>query len=104
MDIDDARERLNNLYYNLGSIISKDQEQEIQGIAIPVIEAVIEEAKKLVPHDPVVKVIDEWLTPALMGGQGSIRAVDAFLVVGQLLKALPKQRLAEMPEEDWLDL
>ena len=81
---------LRQLYRDLFLVIERDPEQEILGIALPVVDAAIAHARqalathdhRLAPH--IVEVIS---TDTCSDGR-PIRALDAWLVVGQLLAAL----------------
>lgn len=87
MDQDEARERAWSLYGDLREISKRDPEQEVMGIAVPVLDALLEACKAFVADDPVVKAIDGLVTPEAVES-GSLRAVDAVLVVHQLALAL----------------
>lgn len=81
------------LYRELQRITDRDAEQEVTGIAVPVLDALLEACKRFVPDDPVVAAIDGLVTPDSVES-GALRAVDAALVVGQLAAALgPEQRV-----------
>jgi len=89
---DAARKRAWMLYRDLQQIAQRDPEQEVTGIAVPVLDALLEACKELVADDPVVRAIDGLVTPQSVEG-GSLRALDASLVVGQLAAALgPEHR------------
>ncbi len=87
MTRDMARKRAWLLYRQLQQIATQDPEQEVMGIAVPVLDALLEACKAFVADDPVVKAIEGLMTPALVE-EGQLRAVDAALVVQQLAAAL----------------
>lgn len=83
-----AKRRISTLVEKLEEITSRDPEQEVQGIALPVIDAVIVEIKGLFPNDPVVAAVDDLISPRSVEYGEPVRAVDALLVVSQLEAAL----------------
>jgi hypothetical protein len=80
---------LRQLYRDLFSVIERDPEQEILGIALPVVDSTIARARTslttsdhgLAPH------IVELISADTCSDGRPIRALDAWLVVGQLLAA-----------------
>jgi hypothetical protein len=66
----------------------RDPEQEVQGIALPVLDAVLTEAAKWVPDDPVVDASRGLITPEAIEAGDPLRAVDVLLVADQLYQAL----------------
>lgn len=91
MNRDDARKRAWMLYNDLARISDRDAEQEVSGIAVPVLDALLEACKQHVADDPVVRAIDGLITADSIEA-GSLRAVDAALVVHQLAAALGPER------------
>jgi len=80
------------LYNDLARIAESDTEQEVTGIAVPVLDALLDACTGFVADDPVVKAIDGLITPDSVES-GVLRAVDAALVVHQLAAALgPRAR------------
>lgn len=81
---------LGQLYRDLFSVIERDPEQEILGVALPVVDAAIAGGRtalarsdhRLAPH------IVELISADTCTDGRPIRAIDAWLVVGQLLAAL----------------
>lgn len=88
MDLDDAMHRVLALRNTLQGIADRDPEQEVQGLALPVIDAVLSEASSLLPSDPVVDVSRGLITPETIEAGEPIRAVDALVVADQLYQAL----------------
>ncbi|MEV6281012.1 hypothetical protein [Nocardia sp. NPDC051832] len=87
MDKKLAQERAWALYEDLKRISDRDPEQEVRGIAVPVIDAVLVACKEFVQGDPAVEAIDGLITAENVE-DGSLRAVDACLVVHQLALAI----------------
>jgi|SRR5680860_257481 len=91
MDQNAARTRAWMLFRDLERISQIDAEQEVTGIAVPVLEALLEACKEFVADDPVVLAIDGLVTPESVES-GSLRALDAALVVHQLAAALGPEK------------
>jgi hypothetical protein len=86
------------LYRELQRITDRDAEQEVSGIAVPVLDALLQACKDFVPNDPVARAIDGLVTPESVES-GSLRALDAALVVGQLAAALgPEKPAPPLPD------
>jgi hypothetical protein len=90
VDSEDARYRLGMLKEHLAGISKRDPEQEVKGMALPVLDAVIAAARQFVKEDdPVLDAIRDVVVEVAETGE-PIRAVDALLVVNQLLAAIPQ--------------
>lgn len=85
---DDARERCWALYRTLEGIANRDPEQEVRGMAVPVLAACLETFKTHVPDDPIGQAIRDVVSPEAVVEGEPVRAVDAALVAGQLARAL----------------
>jgi hypothetical protein len=97
MDLDDAYRRLVTLRASLYEIQSRDQEQEVRGQALEVLDAVIAAAKQHVDAgDPVLARIYDVLSPETIAGGEPPRAIDLLVVVDQLLAIL--ERKQETPD------
>jgi len=72
----------------------RDQEQEVQGIALPVLDAVIEEVKTAIGDDPVVIAIAGIISADTIAAGEPIRAIDALLVAEQLNAAIGRRPIA----------
>lgn len=96
MDKNEARVRAWMLYRELQRMTDRDPEQEVTGIAVPVLDALLDACKQFVPGDPVVRAIDGLVTPDAVEA-GSLRALDAALVVGQMAAALGPEKLPPPP-------
>lgn len=85
---DQARQRAWALFRTLESTANRDPEQEVQGIALPVLDACIA-AFRDAGDDPIAAAVADVISPdAVAEGREPIRAVDAALVVQQLAMAL----------------
>jgi hypothetical protein len=61
-------------------------EQDVRGMAIPVLDAVLEEAKGFLDaNDPVVVRVESVLSAESFGAEEGVRAVDLLVVVTILL-------------------
>ena len=80
---------LSNLESSLQEIVKRDPEQEVRGIAIPAIDAVISTIRNLIPNSPIVSGISDVISPETLAEGEPIRAVDALIVVTILLGAIP---------------
>ncbi len=80
-----AKERVENLIRGLTALQAKDPEQEVGGIALPVLDAVIETIKDDIGRDnPVVAAVAGIISPETIELGEPIRAADALLVATML--------------------
>jgi hypothetical protein len=80
-----VRRRLDGLIRQLEGITKRDPEQEVQGIALQVLDAVIVDARALVSgDDQIAASIADLISPESVERGDPIRAVDALLVVQTL--------------------
>jgi hypothetical protein len=91
----DAYSRIHRLTETLRPIASRDPEQEVRGMAVPVMFAVLEAAKVALPNDPIVRAAWDQFSPELLIDEDPVRAVDALLVAEQLQEALYEPPLPE---------
>jgi len=86
----DAKARVLTLIASLKTLVQRDPDQEVTGVAIPVLAAVLSVVKAARPNDPVVgSVIDLYEMNLLSEGEGEkIRAADMLLIAEQLDAAL----------------
>lgn len=92
MNISQAHALLWNLKAQLSEITRTDPEQEVRGIAVPALDAVVVGVRELLKDDVIAsRVCDVISTEAFAEGE-PIRAIDALLVVTTLLGALPQPR------------
>lgn len=83
-------DQLRQLREDLVAISDRDPEQEVTGIAVPLVDSVLSEARGLVEAGDsglAGQIIDLVSVEQIESGDG-IRAVDALILVGQLLAAL----------------
>lgn len=90
----DAFKAVEGLRADLQKLIERDPEQEVRGIAIPVLEAVLEAVRESLPDDPVVRAVRELFSPQSIIEGEPIRAADALLVATQLEEALKRAKPA----------
>jgi hypothetical protein len=79
-----AKGQILALIGTLETLTNRDPEQEVQGIAMPVLDAVIESVRAAVPDDRVVTAARDVLSPEQIALGQPIRAADALLVARQL--------------------
>jgi hypothetical protein len=99
MDAEQARRRLITLRSRLDEITKRDPEQEVRGMAIPVVDAVINGSRSAIPDDDEVgRVVRDLIDPdAVAAGEiDAVRAVDLIHVVDQLLHSLPPEPLMDL--------
>lgn len=103
VDHEEAFRILANLQVELRRISDKDPEQEIQGIALPVMDSILGATRKLVPQGhPVLEKLSDLISPEAVEAGLSIRAVDLLLVVTVLLEVLNYSPPARESRPDWL--
>lgn len=73
--------------------LERDPEQEVQGMALPVLDAVVSQAREWRPSDPVLDRVSDVISPAAVEAGEPIRAVDALLVVDLLFSTLKPRRM-----------
>jgi hypothetical protein len=83
-----AKARVTALIKSLETMVKKDAEQEVTGIAVPVLDAAIEDIKAALGDDPVVLAVAGVISPDTIEAGEPIRAVDALLVAEQLDAAI----------------
>lgn len=76
------------LYRDLQRIAERDPEQEVRGMAVPVLSACLDAFKAHAPDDPIAAAIRDVLSPEAVAEGEPVRAVDVALVAGQLAAAL----------------
>jgi hypothetical protein len=74
---------------DLVQLIERDPDQEVTGQALPLIDAVISEARQALPDKSTLRrqIVDVISTEAIEAGE-PLRAADALLIVGQLVAVL----------------
>lgn len=84
----EAKDRVEALIRSLTKLTARDPEQEVQGVALPVLDASLEAIKAAKPDDPVVSSVVEILSADFSGAGELIRAADMLIVVEQLDAAI----------------
>jgi hypothetical protein len=84
----DAKGRIEALTETLETLTSRDPEQEVRGIAVPVLDAVIESVRRVRPNDVVVEAVWNVLSPEQIEAGEPVRAADALLVAKHLDAAI----------------
>ena len=79
-----AKRQIEALVETLETLTKRDPEQEVQGIALPVLDAVIEAVRIVRPDDPVVAAVRGIISAEQIASGEPIRAADALLVAKQL--------------------
>jgi hypothetical protein len=92
MTRDQARRRAWMLFRSLEKVAERDPEQEVRGLAVPVLDACLQAFREHVPDDPIVLSIREVMSPEAVADGEPVRAVDAALVAGQLAIAIGPER------------
>jgi hypothetical protein len=95
MDLQTARRQIWDLRETLTALTGRDPDQEVLGIAVPVVQAILESCGTFLSEDPVVTRID-GLLEMLALEDGSLRAADALIVVNAVSVALGKPRNASI--------
>ena len=83
----EAKRRVVALLEALGPASQRDPEQEIRGIAVPVLEATLDVLKGTLQDDPVVLAVVGAYEHEIATGE-PVRAVDALLVAKQIDAAI----------------
>lgn len=84
----DAKQRVEALIKSLRTLTQRDPEQEVQGLAIPVVAAALEAIKRSKPEDPVVVALVDIFSADFISTGESIRAADVLIVAEQLDAAI----------------
>lgn len=80
-----AKERVVSLIETLTTLTNRDPEQEVTGIALPMLDAVIEAIKDSIGRDnPVVQAAAGVISPETIEAGEPIRAADALIVAKML--------------------
>jgi len=84
--------QLRQLYEDLFAVIDRDPEQEILGVALPVVDGVMSAAREALTAAGTTtgltaRMVDLISPPTVEAGV-PIRALDTWIVVGQVLAAL----------------
>ncbi|MDJ1131508.1 hypothetical protein [Streptomyces iconiensis] len=83
-----AKQKTEALVETLERLTERDPEQEVQGIALPVLDAVIESVRVALSDDEVVDAVRGIISADQIALAEPIRAADALLVAKQLDAAI----------------
>lgn len=93
-DIAEVRRSLEALKADLLMLVEKDPEQEVQGVALIVVEQTLQQAKSFLGDDhPIASSVLDVISAENIEDSQPIRDADLLVVVGQLLAALPPPQL-----------
>lgn len=90
-NLNDARRRISRLRSDLQVLVDRDPDQEVWGLAIPVLDAVLKVVREALPDDPVLCQVRDFLSPEAVANGEELRAADALLIVGQVQAAIPPE-------------
>jgi hypothetical protein len=79
----EAKRRVDALIQTLEPLAERDPEQEVRGIAVPVLEATLEFLRGALPDDRVVQAVVGAYAHEIETGE-PVRVVDALLVARQI--------------------
>lgn len=80
-----AKERITSLIDALTTLTNRDPEQEVTGMALPVLDAVVEAVKDDIGRDnPVVRAVAGVISPEMIESGEPLRAADALMVAKML--------------------
>jgi hypothetical protein len=83
-----AKDRVQALVGTLKTLVDRDPEQEVQGLALPVLDATLAAIKESMPDDPVVDAVAETFSADVIGSGETIRAADMLMIAEQLDAAI----------------
>jgi hypothetical protein len=89
IDLWQARTLLTTLRQDLQKIVDRDPEQEVRGIAIPVLDAALSAVRDLASSNPVVASVRDVISAEAIEEGEPVRAVDVLMVVTTLLAVTP---------------
>jgi hypothetical protein len=84
----EAKEQVESLITSLEMLVKRDPDQEVQGMALPVLDAVIESVRAVLPDNPIVAAVRGVISPEQIASGEPVRAADALVVARQLDAAI----------------
>jgi hypothetical protein len=78
------KRQITALIESLTILVNRDPEQEVRGMALPVLDAVIATIRDLYPSNPTVQAVADVISPDQIALGEPIRAADALVVAKQL--------------------
>jgi hypothetical protein len=79
---------ISDFYIVLKELHQKDPEQELRGAAIVSYNQIIEDAKVLLKHDPMIQALPEVVTAENIENEIYPRVADTLVVVSQIWSAM----------------
>jgi hypothetical protein len=79
---------VSDFYIALKELHQKDPEQELRGAAIVPYNQIIEDAKVLLKHDPMIQALPEVVTAENIENEIYPRVADTLVVVSQIWSAM----------------
>jgi hypothetical protein len=89
MDVEDVRQRLHAMQGTLAQLAAADSDALVTDIGLSTLKALLAAGMKFVPEDPVLGPVRDFLAREAEGPK-HVRAMDALLVVDQVVHALPE--------------
>ncbi|GIJ30735.1 hypothetical protein Vqi01_58970 [Micromonospora qiuiae] len=86
-----AKRRIEALIKSLQALVASDPEQQVQGFAVPVVSAALDDIKQAVPNDPVVRSLVDLMSADAIGSGDPVRAADMLVIAEQLNAAIGKR-------------
>jgi hypothetical protein len=84
-----AYDQMSRLHKDLETLVSKDPEQEVLGLAVGVIDVVLAMAAQATGNPSILETVQGVVTPEAIAEGEPLRAADLLVIVGQVLAALP---------------
>jgi hypothetical protein len=85
VDLNEALQQVRQLSASLRRIADKDQEQEVLGMAVPVVDVAIREARQHLPEgERLLEAVHEVMSPENIVAGEPVRVLEVLLVVEQL--------------------
>lgn len=86
-----AKRRIDALIKSLTALVASDPEQQVQGFAVPVVAAALDDIKQAVPNDPVVRSLVDLMSADAIGSGDPIRAADMLVIAEQIDAAIGRR-------------
>lgn len=83
-----AARRIDALISSLEKLVASDPEQQVQGFAVPVLAAALDDIKQAMPNDPVVQSLVSLFSADAIASGDPIRAADMLVIATQLDAAI----------------
>jgi hypothetical protein len=90
IDLWQARSLLTTLRQDLQKIADRDPEQEVRGIAVPVLDAALSSIRELASDNAIVASVRDVISVEAIEEGEPVRAVDVLMVVTALLAVVPQ--------------